>query len=215
MITTESPKHQLSVLMILLIGLLLGCRTTSEIDRERDRFDSEFYWGNKSTLTVSVPAAVLCREANDSTVERELRCLAVGRLFANYIKPGFTSEEMHTALYDPRWLDACRLAQSTASGGWNPLSSVGGRSLFSLALFPDDTGWSPWVVWFSLPNSRHGGRTVEEGRAFLTGTHPDKRLKLAEFAIDHRLSHQVEKAGGIWLLERIANRGVGIMITGN
>jgi hypothetical protein len=201
-----------SVVFLFTAAFLFpGCNTC----RDMQRFDSDFCWGTKSRLTVSAPATALCRDANDPAVKREFRRLAAAQLFATYVKPGFTSKELHAALFDTDWLDACRLFQSTASGGQRPCYVSIGQSLFMLMLFPDDTGWSPWVIWFVLPNDPlHGARTDEEGRAFLTGNHPDKRLRLTEFAIDYPLCNEGNKAGGPRVLERFTKRGVGLQISG-
>jgi len=198
-------------LLVVATCLLSGCSTNQELKR----FNSEFYWGNKSRLAVTVSAKDLCQRANDSAVNRDLRRGTVGELFATYVKPGMTSQEIHAALLNTGWLADCRLYNSTASGGMSACYNSVDQSLFTLKLFPDETGWSPWVINFILPNDPlRGGRTDEECRAFLAGTHPDKRLRLAEFAITYPLCNENDEANVRSLWERFTTRGVGLVILG-
>ncbi len=89
------------------------------------------------------------------------------------------------------------------------------QSILTLKLFPDETGWSPWVIDFVLPDDPlNGGWTDEEGRAFLAGTYPDKRLRLAEFAIYYPRCDASDKANYTMIVERFTKRGVGLFITG-
>jgi len=196
-------------LVLLAMGLVCGCQT----GRDVQELDSECYWGKKSRLAVQTAASELCAQGSDPAASREARCLAVARLFATYVKPGFTSQEMHAALVDLHWLDACELLQRTGSGGQSAVVASGAQSLFMLVLCPDDTGSSGWVIYFVLPDDPwHGARTVEEGRAFLAGDHPNKRLKLVEFAIVYPLCEDTSKAGGVRIVERFVKRGVGLQL---
>ena len=199
--------------LVIATCLLSGCNTS----RDLKRFNSDFYWGNKSRLAVTVSAKDLCQRANDSAVNRNLRRGTVAELFATYVKPGMTSQEIHAALLNTQWLADCRLYNSTASGGMSACYHSAEQTLFTLELFPDDTGWSPWGIVFVLPNDPdplRGGRTDEEGRAFLAGTHPDKRLRIAEFAIIYPLCNETDKANVTLLWERFTTRGVGLVILG-
>ena len=87
-------------------------------------------------------------------------------------------------------------------------SSIG-SSPFILRLFPDSTGWSDWVIIFGLP----GARTREEALAFLSGTHPDKRLKLGEFAIRYPICGSRESpATEVSVVERFTGERVGLKL---
>ena len=87
-------------------------------------------------------------------------------------------------------------------------SSIGG-SPFILRLFPDAAGWSDWVIIFDLP----GARTREEALAFLSGTHPDKRLKLGEFAICYPICGSRESpVTEVIVVERFTGKRVGLKL---
>jgi hypothetical protein len=209
-VETKRSKCLGFTLLVVAACSLSGCSTNQELKR----FNSEFYWGNKSRLAVTVPAKDLIQIANDSGADRDLRRRSVAELFATYIKPGMTSQEIHAALPNTRWLADCRLYNSTASGGGGSLCyrSIE-QSLFTLMLFPDDTGWSPWVIDFAVPDdSLPRGETEEEARAILAGTHPDKRLRLGEFCIYYPLCNMSDKANVTSVSERFTARRVGLII---
>jgi hypothetical protein len=200
------------MLFLFVIGSLMGCATKTDPDWRR--FEASFTWSHKSRFTVNTPAEVLCRRANDATQDRRTRCEAVACLFASYVKPGFTAEQMRSAIPDNRWLSVCSVENDRArgGGGWLIHFSRGDECPYVLRLFPLSDGWSDWIISFSLPNLPSGGdaRTVEEALAFLSGTDPDKQVTLGEFAIWFPISGSSDiPTTQQYSEERFTNKGVG------
>lgn len=205
--------------LLFLIGSLLGCATDRDAERgvTQRTFDAEFFWRSKSTFAGNTPAEALCQVANDPTLDRRLRCVAIARLFASFVKPGFTSEQMRHAIPDKRWLSACSVYPCGAAGGGSlPIYNRRDCSPFILRLFPDATGWSDWVIIFNLPEPDaplHGARSSEEALAFFSGTHPDKRLKLVEFVIEYPVCGSSDTpTKEVSVVERFTKKGVGLRL---
>jgi hypothetical protein len=198
-------------LFLLAIVSLLGCATKR--DPLWQGFDASFSWGAKSRFMVNTPAEVLCRRANDATLDRRTRCEAVACLFASYVKPGFTAEQMRSAIPDNRWLSVCSVVNDGARGGGGWLIHFSRDECpFLLRLFPLSDGWSDWIISFGLPNLPSGGgvRTGEKALAFLSGTEPDKQVALGEFAIWFPISGSSDSpTTQRYSEERFTRKGVG------
>ena len=207
--------NRIVILLLFLTGSLLGCATHGDFDHRA--LDAEFFWRSKSTFAVDVPAAVLCQNANNQALDRRTRCEAVARLFANFVKPGSTSEQMLRAIPDKRWLSVCSVYPYGASGGGSlPVYNGFDYAPFILRLFPDSTGWSDWVIVFNLPEPvapLHGSLSSEEALAFLSGTHPDKRLKLVDFVIQYPIcGNSNSPTTEAMVAERFTEKGVGLRL---
>jgi hypothetical protein len=197
--------------MFFMSGFLLGCRTNSDLRT----FDREFYWRDKSLFTVASTPQEVCKYANDSTRDRSMRCRAVFQLFASFVKPGFTSQQMRSAIPDNKWLSECSVSPCGAAGGGSlPIYNPIGYTPFLLRPFPDKTGWSDWCICFNLRNALgQGDRTPEEALAFLAGTHTDKRLKLMEFAFYYPICGASDNpATEVDIIERFQGQRVGLKV---
>ena len=195
--------------LLLLTALVLSSCTT-DVDRERHAFDSGFYWGQQSRLKVETSPQILCAEASDSTLDRRSRCWSVSQLFASYVRPGFSSQQMHAALPDAKWLEDCSLERIIGVGGAVDFDWVSGAA-FRLRLFPDNNGWSNWVIDFTLTHEEGYSRGNEDALAFLKGTLTNKQVRLAEFDLFYPIEPSVE-GGAISLSERFTPRGVGLQV---
>lgn len=157
----------------------------------------------------------LCEYANDPTRDRDTRCRAIFALFASYVRPGFTSQQMRSAFPDKKWLSECSVSNIGATGGGSlPIYDPHDYTPYLLRLFPDKTGWSDWLICFNLRDSdEHGSRTSEEALEFLAGTHPDKRLKLLEFAFYYPLCGTSDNpVTEINIIERFQGHRVGLKV---
>ena len=197
-----------AVSVLVSVGLCAGCATSAR-DRE---FDLGFYWGTKSGLNSSMSAADLYERATAADATPTVRSLFICKIFATYIKPGFTSAQIRAVLPDPRWLKDCEIRSIGGVGGAIDVYSPNGTSPYLLVLFPDRNGSSDWVISMVLPD-RHGHLTLEDARTFLEGSNPETGLRITEFAISYPLSQREEKPPGPRLTERFTKRGVGLIVT--
>jgi len=189
--------------------LLFGCVT--DRDRERRDFDSAFYWGNHSRLKVSTSPQVLCADADNSALSRRERGECLLALFASYVRPGFTSQQMQSAFPDTRWLEGCSLEKIIGVGGAVDFDWMSGAA-FCLRVCPDKTGWSDWGIEFTLtPDQRGVTLNDDDARAFLEGVHTNRELRLAEFVLFYPVEPSVEN-GKVSLSERFTSKGVGLMV---
>jgi hypothetical protein len=208
--------NRVFISFLFVVGFVTGCAT----DSERHALDAKYFWSDRSSfaLTVSTKesAAGLCEWANDPARDPEERARSVATLFASFVKPGFSSEQMRSAIPDNRWLQACSVSECGASGGGGLLIyRQTGMSPFILRLFPDATGWSDWVIIFNLPDDDwpHGVRRSEQALAFLSGKEQDKRVRLSEFAIWYPIcGSRASPTTQVYLTERFAGKRVGVML---
>jgi len=166
-------------------------------------------------FAAAVTPQEVCEYANDPTRDRDTRCRAIFELFASYVRPGFTSQQMQSAIPESKWLSECAVSNDGAAGGGSlPIYSPNGYTPFLLRLFPDKTGKSDWLISFNLRNAdEQGDRTTEEALEFLAGTHPDKRLKLLEFAFIYPLCGTSDHPGtDINIIERFQGQRVGLKV---
>lgn len=120
--------------------------------------------------------------ANDPKGDRKTRALAIFALFAQKVKTGMTSAQVHAALMSPTWLGDVNLYGVYALGGLVPVDIAAPEStVFCVHLFPNKKGWSPWVIYFRLNGK--SGLTKKQGLAFLKGTLSDESIRLAEYAL--------------------------------
>ena len=177
--------------------LLSGCALTP---------GESLSWSDHSSLRSNKDPAILRALANDSNLGHTERALAIFKLFANYIRPGQSAEQIHSALADTAWLDEAKLYRSGYGSGSRPIE---GDSLFELVLFPDDQGSSDWVIEFSLSGRGpdKAPRREQEALAFLGG---DPNLannpKLQEFGLTF-----LERSDRGWLrTEHFTQRGIHV-----
>jgi hypothetical protein len=128
-------------------------------------------------------AEALVRSANDSNKERRSRCGAVFRLFAYYVRSGFSSSDIGKFLGDAQWLQGDNIHNAGALGGAAPFFSRGGESEFLIILFPNEKGWSEWRIYFTLSHPPSRLLDMDGARAFLRGALPDRQVRLQEFAL--------------------------------
>jgi hypothetical protein len=214
-------KAGLIIAPFLLTILLTGCATTTDRSEESSRsykeFEDEYYWGRNSLICLNAgfvgdTPKYWCAEANDRSRTRDHRCLAATILFAYYARLGMNTEDIRKVIPDPRWLDECRFVGPYRGGtGYFPLFLHKNACRYRLELFPDQSGnpYSDWSVWFNLSCSTYNPRNTNEAVAFLKGAHPEKSLKLREFALTYPFAasryNRIE--------ERHSARGVGIKIS--
>jgi len=148
--------------------------------------------------------------ADDPALSRHERGKALFELFASYVKPGFTSEQMRATLPDTRWLEACSLVRIGAVGGAIDVEWSSG-DIFCLRLCPDNEGWSDWVIDFSLTDARGFSARADEALAFLQGTLTNKQVRLAEFNLFYPIGPPIQQ-GNISLSERFTAKGVGLKV---
>ncbi len=165
----------LSLLSVLAATALAGCAHGR---------GERLSWKDRSILPEHESIASLneCANAGEALAFREDRACAIFTLFARYIRPGASAEQVHRALANTNWMGDIDLAAITGLGGWIPIDWK--DSVFSLELFPvkhyrEDGG--RWVIYLRLSGS---SRPSEEALAFLRG---DGGLpgepKLEEFAL--------------------------------
>ena len=207
--------NRIFILFLFVVGLVTGCAT----DSERHALDEKFFWSDRSSFALpedsEVSAARLCEWANDPARDPEVRASAVATLFANFVKPGFSSEQMRSAIPDNRWLQVCSVLGCGGTGGGSlPIYCQSGTSPFILRLFPDATGWSDWAIIFNLPDDElHGARTSKQGLAFLSGREQDKRVKLLEFAMWYPIcGSRASPTTQVYLNERFTGKRVGVKL---
>ena len=128
----------------------------------------------------------LNERANDPCLTQEQRMHAVFELFHTYIKPGFTSREVHAVLTDTRWLNKSKIHLFTVLAGEIPIELTDKDSTYSLVLFPASDK-DNWVVYFRLS----GGSMRPESQAlgFLKGEMDfGDNVRVVEFALWNRKS---------------------------
>jgi hypothetical protein len=202
--------RRLALALAFSVNLLVGCRTNSYV---RD-FDANYYWRNKSRLFSSrTPPEHLCLMASDQAIQWTSRCSAVSALFASYVPPGSTAQHMRSALPDTRWLSACSLEPAGALGGQIPVLALGRQSTFLLRLFPDEKGYSAWVVYLVLAHPSNTPLKSEDVLAFLKGAVSDTRITISEFAICYPGCGRGTSTEVI-VSERFTRRGVGLSLSG-
>jgi hypothetical protein len=208
----ESYANRAALVFLLLVGFLSGCVT----DHDRQAFDEKFFWSDRSSFAGKMSAERACEWANNPALDPEVRASAVAILFANFVKPGFSSEQMRPAIPDNRWLQACSVSDCSASGGGGQLIyHQTGTSFFELRLFPDATGWSDWVINFNLSGSDWPGGAVtsEQALAFLSGKEQNKRVRLLEFAIWYPIcGSRASPTTQVYLWERFTGKRVGVIL---
>src|SRR5688572_6505858 len=145
-------SSQWTILLVGMLSIVAGCQTNSPYSRKA--LDAEFFWGNTSRIKslfsaeeLAAPLTAEELEAMDATAVRPLRRKLIAQLFATYVKPGFTSQQMRTALRDTWWLNSCKIHLIGAIAGAHPPVYYGDEHTdpFIMYVFPDETGWSPWV----------------------------------------------------------------------
>jgi hypothetical protein len=200
------------ILPSFLLVLLVGCVS----DKEARDLDRRYFWSNDRDFAAFAMLSAEYQWANDPAQARVVRARAVAQVFSRIIEPGFSTEQMRSALPDARWLKECSIMPyDAAGGGSSPILSHNGWSNFILRLFPDASGWSDWCIIFQIPyRESQGPRTPEEALAFLSGAHPDKRLRLGEFAVWYPLcgSRENPLSEG-YVTQRFTGKRVGIMLT--
>jgi hypothetical protein len=99
------------------------------------------------------------------------------------VRSGFSSSDIAKVLGDTQWLNRGDVSNAGGVGGKPVLMPMGREYEFCIRLFPNETGWSEWVIYFTLssPPSRKWGMDDEWG--FLRGTLPDRQVRLQEFAL--------------------------------
>jgi hypothetical protein len=84
-------------------------------------------------------------------------------------------------------------------------------SWFKLDLFPDNTGHSDWLAFFTLSNSRGDKRiTATEAIAFLKGEKVNPSMRIIEFVLMYPLPGCEP---GSRVVERHSPRGIGVKIS--
>lgn len=162
-------------------------------------------WDRTSQLREKTSAAELRTVADDGTLDRRQRARSVFALFANYLRPPQAVEGMRTILGHPSWPAKARLDGVYALAGWIPVELTTKDTVFCLRLFPNQTGWSEWVVYFRLSGGRD--RPVTDAEAFLSGNDgPSGAGSMQEFALCFPPSGQ-ERVGRI---ERFSVKGVAV-----
>jgi hypothetical protein len=194
--------------IVALLAFLSGCKTDLAL---RD-FDSDYYWRGTSRLAGTSSPIELSTLANDAASAKTERCRAVAQLIGTHIKPGFGSQAIGAVLVNPKWLDECVMRPAGSSGGQHATYSPVGTARYNLALFADEKGWSAWNIELVVTDGPKGALTLEEVRSFLLGRHPDKALKLIEFAIIYPLGSESNVLETPLAIERFTPRGVGLQL---
>jgi hypothetical protein len=165
----------------LLASLLsVGCKTENQAIAPI--WES---WDDTSSKLSIETVESLNAIAKDSIFPREDRARAVFKLFANYIRPGFTAEEVHKVLTDTSWLQDTNLFCPLLRTGWRPVSGEMPRDHYcSVILFPDeaDKPFGGWGIEIIISSSGHP--LEKEALAFLRGeTMLEKNARIIEFAL--------------------------------
>jgi hypothetical protein len=141
-------------------------------------------WSNwTASLAYSKASPASLREvANGRTAGRKFRAKAVFSLFATYIRPAVGSEAVGNVLSPLSWLAESRLEGVYALGGWIPVEQGLTDTAFSVRLFPDPNGTSPWIMYFTLSGAR--GRSESDAREFIAGKMANRgEVTLVEYAL--------------------------------
>jgi hypothetical protein len=125
-------------------------------------------WNGTSELQDKTPASVMRAIADDATFDRRRRARAIFSLFANYLRPPQVAAGIGGVLGHPAWLASARLDGVYALGGLIPVELTAADTVFCMRLFPNEKGWSEWVIYFRLSGGPH--RPVSDAEAFLSGS---------------------------------------------
>jgi hypothetical protein len=107
-----------------------------------------------------------------------------------------------------RWLEDSRLEGVYALGGWIPVDLGVDDTVFCIRLFPDQRGWSEWVIYFRLSGGDH--QSTDTARAFLKKGAPSATSTLVEFALSFAAVGK-ERMGRI---ERFTAQGIAVLPPG-
>jgi hypothetical protein len=137
--------------------------------------------------------------------------MAIAQLFGGYVRPGFTSKQMRSALTNSQWLDACWLEPQGALGGPADLDYSTGRP-FLLRLFPDEAKNTRWFIYFTLTGGIPEWQiSLNDASAFLRGSHTNKNIRIAEFCLFYPAVlpgfHPDRR-----VTERFTRKGVGLKV---
>lgn len=125
--------------------------------------------------------AALNHLANDGTMTRQARALAVFALFATHVEPDHISADMRSVFTNLAWLTCSKVTALNLSFGPPVLHWQFDESVFLVTLFPDANADSIWMVYFGLSGAQ---RPEIDGSAFL---HGDQSLEsspcLTQFAL--------------------------------
>jgi hypothetical protein len=206
--------------MVLCCGWGAGCVTSR---RQADVADypkhclgwreneAAYYWGTGTYLCNNYPptgtAEFWSENANDKSRTREGRCMAAALCFGAYVKPGFDTDKIRTAIPDSRWLEEAGIEQVILVGGRWPYTIEGFH--FYLVLFPDAKAFRNWRIDFTLSAPNEGRiLSLDDARRFLRGTLRDNTVQIQEFIMMFPLPNS--KFG--FVEELHTRRGIGIKV---
>ncbi len=163
-------------------------------------------WSDRTILPHGESVESLNAMANTAAAGRAKRARAIFTLFADHIRPGASTTEVHRALANTTWLKETNLYGVRVLGGWVPVEMALGDTVFCIHLFPVEMNkqWSPWVIYFRLS----GQLRDEDAKAILRGESVANDTRLVEFALCYPEKRQ--SAGGGSRLERFSRRGIHV-----
>jgi hypothetical protein len=150
---------------------------------------------------------LLNKRANDPTEPQAVRARAVFALFAQYVRPGSSVDEVRRVITDNDWLREAHLEGVRVMGGKVPVEYPLEDTVFCLHLFPLDAEkkQSPWVMYFRLS----GKLRDQDGLAFLRGEKSAGNPKLMEFALCFPAS--IESSDHVGRIENFSAKGTSVL----
>lgn len=117
--------------------------------------------------------------ANDTSADPDVRCLAISRLFEDFVQPGCTIAELRTVLTDLRWLERTNLHGVVVIGGAIPVDFGRGPVFYILLRTAASRGDAVYLAF-----SENGPSSDDECLALLKhGSNHDAQVRLVEFAV--------------------------------
>lgn len=206
-----------ALIALFFAGLLTGCgnpqRSAGPGLWWRSYRSLEYSYHLNSEIERKEAIRLTNEQASDPSEDRRSRALAIFYIFRIHVRPGFQSADFRNVMEHAKWLDEVDIQPVRALGGFIFAGRPPGSSVFSMAVLPNETGWSEWCIEFTLSGLESRGTLPwEECRKraldFLKGNLPDSRVRLLEFA----LLYPMEKSDKTEIFTRC---GVGLHVYDN
>ena len=136
----------------------------------------------ESRLKTSKDSSDLSNIADNMKYEPHERAKAISSIFANYIKPGQTISDMRKVIRSDKWLAAAKITESREDEINLFLRQEKDTLIISIALLPDDAGWSPWNIYLNIS----GKKNIDDFTAMeylIDNSKKDDVIKIINFAI--------------------------------